>query len=151
MILWLNNENKSFRRENFTILKQQERNLWFWRRKRAENEVSTWKICSRYLEWYFASVRIDLSSSRDRHVCFVRLWLSSLVTNGHSNIVSFYNNLPLSKRSLFYSFSSSECLMVLTSIIEKIGTRLSTCDHQVLLLEFYAVLVVFIRRLKNEM
>jgi len=41
--------------------------------------------------------------------------------------------------------------MVLTSIIEKIGMRLSTCDHQVLLLEFYAVLLVFIRRLKNEM
>ena len=117
----------------------------------GENEMSTWKICSRHFEWHFASVWIDLSSSRNRHVSSIRLWFSSLVTTDHSNIVSFYNNLLLSKRSLFYSFSSSECLMILTSIIEKIGMRLSTCDHQVLLLEFYAVLLVFIRRLKNEM
>jgi len=45
--------NESFRakndlnRENFTILKQQEREICDFD---GENEVSTWKICSRHFE-----------------------------------------------------------------------------------------------------
>ena len=146
--------NESFRakndlnRENLTIFKQQEREICDF--DADKRNVNVENLFSDF-EWYFASVWIDFSSSRNRHVSSIRLRFSSLVTTDHSNIVSFYNNLLLSKRSLFYSFSSSECLMILTSIIEKIGMRLSTCDHKVLLLEFYAVLLVFIRRLKNEM
>ena len=99
---------------------RKKRNSWFYRRKWAKtnyqrerssilnekNKLSKREISKlfRYLEWYFASVWIDLSSSRNRHVSSIRLWFSSLVTNGHSNIVSFYNNLLLSKRSLFYSW-----------------------------------------------
>jgi len=130
----------SNKREKFVILTP---------KKSEKRSVNVENLFSDF-EWYFASVWIDLSSSRHCHVSSIRLWFSSLVTTGHSNIVSFYSNLLLSKRSLFYSFSSSECLMILTSIIEKIGTRLSTCDHKVVLLEFYAVLLVFIRRFKNR-
>jgi len=45
---------------------------------------------------------------------------------------------------------SSESLMVLSLIIQNIGLRLSSIDNQVQLLEFDCLLMLFIRRLKNE-
>ena len=84
----------SNKREKFVILTP---------KKSEKRSVNVENLFSDF-EWYFASVRIDLSSSRDRHVCFVRLWLCSLVTTDHSNIVSFYNNFLLLKRSLFNSW-----------------------------------------------
>ncbi|CAF3970115.1 unnamed protein product, partial [Rotaria sp. Silwood1] len=45
---------------------------------------------------------------------------------------------------------SSECLMILSLIIQNIGLRLVSIDNQVQLLEFNCLLMLFIRRLKNE-
>ncbi|CAF1172950.1 unnamed protein product [Rotaria sordida] len=45
---------------------------------------------------------------------------------------------------------SSESLMILSLIIQNIGLRLVSIDNQVQLLEFDCLLILFIRRLKNE-
>ncbi|CAF3637003.1 unnamed protein product [Rotaria socialis] len=45
---------------------------------------------------------------------------------------------------------SSESLMLLSGIIQNIGLRLTSIDNQVQLLEFDCLLLLFVRRLKNE-
>jgi hypothetical protein len=50
----------------------------------------------------------------------------------------------------FFLFSSSESLMTLSLIIQNIGLRLISIDNQVQLFEFDCLLMLFIRRLKNE-
>lgn len=48
------------------------------------------------------------------------------------------------------SFSSSESVSIVATILENIATRLTKVDNQVLILEFDSVLTIFMRRLKNE-
>ena len=49
-----------------------------------------------------------------------------------------------------FSISSSEKLMVISSIIQNIALRLTSNDNQVQLAEFECLLIVFILRLKTE-
>lgn len=49
-----------------------------------------------------------------------------------------------------FSISSSEKLMVVSSIIQNIALRLTSNDNQVQSAEFECLLIVFIHRLKTE-
>ena len=113
--------NESFRakndlnRENFTIFKQQEREICDFD---GENEVSTWKICSlisndilQVFESIFQVQEIVMSVLFDYGFL---LWLQTVIQTSSVfiTICFFQNDL------CFILEGEGECLMILTSIID---------------------------------